>query len=243
MISVVIPTLEEAQRLEPLLAALAKEPVAHEVIVADGGSSDATRAVAIAAGAKIVVTPPGRGRQLRAGATRARGDVLLFLHADTRFPEGGLAAVERALAERPQCPGGNFRLLFDGGNRFSRWLEGFYAFIRARGFYYGDSALFVRRRAYDALGGIRPLALMEDYDFVRRLEAAGETCSIGEPPLVTSSRRFHGRHPSAIVAGWLVIHVLFHLGVDAEVLARLYDSTRRRRRAHDDASLSPQSYS
>ncbi|MGH6661439.1 MAG: glycosyltransferase, partial [Rhodospirillales bacterium] len=87
MISVVIPTLEEAQRLEPLLVALAKEPVAHEVIVADGGSSDATRAVAIAAGAKIVITPPGRGRQLRAGATRARGDVLLFLHADTRFPE------------------------------------------------------------------------------------------------------------------------------------------------------------
>ncbi|MGH6660241.1 MAG: hypothetical protein ACREB6_01760, partial [Rhodospirillales bacterium] len=147
------------------------------------------------------------------------------------------------LAERPQCPGGNFRLLFDGGDRFSRWLEGFYAFIRARGFYYGDSALFVRRRAYDALGGIRPLALMEDYDFVRRLEEAGETCSIGEPPLVTSSRRFHGCHPAAIVAGWLTIHLLFHAGVDTVVLARLYDSTRRRRRAHDDASLSPQSYS
>jgi len=243
VITVVIPTLDEALRLEPLLAALAREPAPHEVIVADGGSADATRAVAEAAGAAVVVTPPGRGRQLRAGAARARGDVLLFLHADTRFPPGGLAAVERALVERPHCPGGNFRLLFDGEDDFSRWLEGFYAFIRARGFYYGDSALFVRRRVYDALGGIRPLALMEDYDFVRRLEAAGETCSIGEPPLVTSSRRFQGRHPAAIVAGWLVIHLLFHLGVDAEVLARLYDSRRRRRRAHDDRSFSPQSYS
>lgn len=241
MISVVIPTLDEARRLEPLLAALAREPAAHEAIVADGGSSDATRAVAEAAGATVVVTPPGRGRQLHEGAKRARGDVLLFVHADTRFPRGGLAAIECALADRPQCPGGNFRLLFDGEDGFSRWLEGFYAFIRARGFYYGDSALFVRRRVYDALGGIRPLALMEDYDFVRRLEDAGETCSIGEPPLVTSSRRFQGRHPAAIVAGWLVIHLLFHLGVDAEVLARLYDSTRRRRRAHDDASLSAQS--
>ncbi len=243
MISVVIPTFNEARRLPPLLAALAREPTPHEVIVADGGSSDDTRAVAKAAGAKVVVTAPGRGRQIRTAARRARGDVLLFVHADTRFPEGGLAAVERALADRPQCPGGNFRLLFDGGDGFSRWLERFYAFIRARGFYYGDSGLFVRRRTYDALGGIRPLALMEDYDFVRRLEGAGETCSIGEPPLVSSSRRFQGRHPAAIVAGWLVIHLLFHLGVDAEVLARLYDSTRRRRRAHDDASLSPQSYS
>jgi rSAM/selenodomain-associated transferase 2 len=243
MISVVIPALDEARRLEPLLAALAREPVAHEVIVADGGSEDDTRSVAESAGATVVVTPPGRGRQLREGAKRARGDALLFLHADSGFPEGGLVAVERALEDQPQCPGGNFRLLFDGDDEFSRWLEGFYAFIRARGFYYGDSALFVRRRVYDALGGIRPLALMEDYDFVRRLEEAGETCSIAEPPLITSSRRFRGRRPAAIVAGWLVIHLLFHLGVDAEMLARLYDSTRRRQRAHDAASLSPQSYS
>jgi len=243
VITVVIPTLDEALRLEPLLAALAREPAPHEVIVADGGSADATRAVAEAAGAAVVVTPPGRGRQLRAGAARARGDVLLFLHADTRFPPGGLAAVERALVERPHCPGGNFRLLFDGEDDFSRWLEGFYAFIRARGFYYGDSALFVRRRVYDALGGIRPLAVMEDYDFVRRLERAGPTCQVSEPPLVTSSRRFHGRRPAAIVIGWIVIHVLHYLGVDDEVLAKLYDSARRRQRVQDPEPLSPQSYS
>jgi len=243
VISVIVPTLDEARRIEPLLSALAREPTPHEVIVADGGSGDNTRAVAKAAGAKIVVTPLGRGRQLRAGAEKARGEVLLFLHADSRFPAGGLAAVARALAERPDCPGGNFRLVFDGADPFSRWLDGFYAFIRARGFYYGDSALFVRRPVYDALGGIRPLALMEDYDFVRRLERAGRTCSIAEPPLVTSSRRFHGRRPAAIVLGWLAIHALFYLGVDSEVLARLYDSARRRQRVHDDAPLSPQSYS
>lgn len=243
MISVVIPTLDEARRLAPLLAALADEPTPHEVIVADGGSSDATRAVARAAGAAVVVTPPGRGRQLRAGAEWATGDALLFLHADSRFPKGGLAAVARALAERPDCPGGNFRLVFDGEDRFSRWLDGFYAFIRARGFYYGDSAPFVRRRVYDALGGIRPLALMEDYDFVRLLEKAGPTCQVSEPPLVTSSRRFHGRRPAAIVIGWVVIHVLYYLGVDDEVLAKLYDSARRRQPVQDPAPLSPQSYS
>jgi rSAM/selenodomain-associated transferase 2 len=243
MISVVIPTLNEASRLTPLLAALASEPTPHEVIVADGGSADSTRAVAAAFGAAVVVTPPGRGRQIRAGAVRAQGDVLLFLHADSRFPAGGLAAVVRVLAERSHCPGGNFRLVFDGADPFSRWLDGFYAFIRARGFYYGDSALFVRRCVYDSLGGMRPLALMEDYDFVRRLERVGQTCSIAEPPLVTSSRRFRGRHPAAIVFGWLGIHALYYLGVDSDVLARLYDSPRRRQRPHDDAPLSPQSYS
>jgi len=243
MIAVVIPTLNEATRLESLLAALAEEPTPHEVIVADGGSSDATRAVAEAAGAVVVVSPPGRGRQLREGAERAKADVLLFLHADSRFPQGGLAALADALARRPDCPGGNFRLVFDGDDRFSRWLDGFYAFIRARGFYYGDSAPFVRRSVYDALGGIRPLALMEDYDFVRRLERAGRTCQVTESPLVTSSRRFHGRRPAAIVFGWLVIHALYYLGVDTDVLARLYDSARRRQRVQDPAPLSPQSYS
>ncbi len=95
------------------------------------------------------------------------------------------------------------------------------------GLYYGDSGIFVRARIYRALGGIRPLAVMEDYDFSRRLERAGPTCCIAEPPLVTSSRRFHGRRPAAIVWGWLKIHALYHLGVAPARLARLYDSERR----------------
>src|SRR3546814_1395795 len=106
--------------------------------------------------------------------------ILLFLHADSRFPAGGLGRIEETLAAAPEIGGGNFRLLFDGGDGFSRWLDGFYAFIRRHGFYYGDSAVFVRRSVYDALGGIRPIALMEDYDFVRRLEKAARTCCIVE---------------------------------------------------------------
>lgn len=230
MISVVIPALNEVPRLDRLLRALARERTAHEVIVVDGGSADGTAPLARALGARVARTAPGRGRQLLLGAALARGDVLLFLHADTRFPEGGLAALARALDSRPAAPGGNFRLLFDGADPFSRWLDRFYAWIRARGVYYGDSAIFVRRDAYDRLGGIRPIALMEDYDFVRRLENAGETICIRNPPLVTSSRRFRGRRPAAIVAGWLWIHALYHLGVSPDRLAALYDSTRRRAR-------------
>lgn len=103
------------------------------------------------------------------------------------------------------------------GNRTAR---------RAHGLYYGDSGIFVRRRVYRALGGMRPIALMEDYDFSRRLERAGPTCCIAEPPLTTSSRRFQRRRPLAIFFGWLAIHLLYHLGFPPERLARLYRSRR-----------------
>lgn len=226
MISVIVPTLNEAENLRRLLARLAGEETAHEVIVADGGSADGSEAVAEAGDARVIAAPRGRGSQLAAGARLAQGGVFLFLHADCDFPAGGLAAIERALAAAPEMVGGNFRLLFDGDDAFCRWLDRFYAWIRGKGLYYGDSGIFVRREVYQALGGIRPIALMEDYDFVRRMERAGPTACIAEPPLITSARRFRGRPALAIVAGWLAIHALFHLGVDPERLARLYRSER-----------------
>ena len=91
----------------------------------------------------------------------------------------------------------------------------------------------------DRLGGLRPLALMEDYDLVRRLERAGPTLCIADPPLVTSSRRFHGRGRAAIVAGWLRIHALYHLRLPDRLLARLYDSERRREAASAQSGARP----
>ncbi len=228
VISVIIPTLDEAARIGALLTALAREAAPYEVIVVDGGSRDETLALAARHGARVLATSPGRGVQLVAGVQAAKGEILLLLHADSDFPAGGLAAVADALRRDASAVGGNFRLCFDGGDGFSRWLDGFYAWIRSHGFYYGDSGIFVRRAVYDTLGGLRPIALMEDYDFVRRMEAYGKTICIEEPPLRTSSRRFRGRRPAAIVWGWLVIHLLFHLGVSPERLARYYNSARRR---------------
>ncbi len=226
-VSVVIPTLNEATRLPALLAALGREPQLEEIIVVDGGSRDGTARVARAGGAVVLSSGPGRGRQLRRGAEAARGEVILFLHADSGFPASGLRRIAERLAARPEIVGGNFRIVFDGDDGFSRWLTGFYAWFRRRGLYYGDSGIFVRRDVYEALGGIRPIALMEDYDFGRRLERFGPTCCIEEVALVSSSRRFAGRRPVAIVAGWLWLHALYHLGVSPEYLARLYRSTRR----------------
>ena len=86
--------------------------------------------------------------------------------------------------------------------------------------------MFVRRDVYRAMGGVRPIALMEDFDFTRRLERFGETCRINDPPLITSSRRFEGQHPLRIVWGWLRIHALFYLNASPDRLARLYYGDR-----------------
>ncbi len=231
MISVVIPTLDEADNLGRLLRVLDNEEGVAEIVVADGGSSDRTVAVARARGAKVVHAAPGRGQQLCAGARAAAGDVLLFLHADSRFPAGGLRRIRDVLAASPNAVGGNFRVVWDGDSSFSRRLSRFYNRLRRWGLYYGDSGIFVRRSAYDAIGGFRPIAVMEDYDFVRRLERYGETVRIDDPPLVTSSRKFAGRPSAAIVWGWLKIHALYHLGVSPERLARMYYPNEPRRAA------------
>jgi rSAM/selenodomain-associated transferase 2 len=218
----VIPTLDEADRLSAPIEALRREPELAEIIVADGGSADGTPALAQALGARVIGTEGDRGRQLRAGADAARGEILLFLHADSVFPAGGLRALCAALDRDPRVLGGNFRVVFDGGSRFARGLTLTYPWLRFFTLYYGDSGIFVRRSIYEAIGGIKPIPIMEDYDFVRRLERAGPTCRIEQPPLTTSSRKFEGRRASAIIWGWIVIHVLYWLGVSPERLARLY---------------------
>jgi glycosyltransferase involved in cell wall biosynthesis len=166
VISVIIPTLDEADNLPRLLAALRNHPAKHEIIVVDGGSRDGTFEIALAHRINALHARPGPGGQLCAGALQARGDVLLFLHADSIFPKGGLQRIEESLAGDPRLVGGNFRLVFDGASRFSKWLTCFYAQIRWLGFYYGDSGIFVRRRVYNNVGGFRPIALMVDWDFV-----------------------------------------------------------------------------
>lgn len=222
MISVIIPTLNERLRIERLLETLTRVTPPPEVIVADGGSEDGTVEAARSRGALVLRSALGRGQQLSTGASAARGGILLFLHADSAFPEDGLGRIETVLGADPAVIGGNFRVLFDGGTGFDRWLTDFYAWFRRKGLYYGDSGIFLRREAYEAIGGIRPIALMEDYDLSRRMERYGRTCCIDDPPLITSSRKFRGRRPAAIFLGWLEIHALYHLGVSPERLARIY---------------------
>jgi len=226
MISVIIPTLNEADRLPGLLRRLSETDEAIEVIISDGGSDDDTIDIAMTWGARCETGSSGRGQQLARGANIAHGDIFLFLHADTALPENAFEQINDALSS-PSILGGNYELRFDGGTDFTNWLNGYYAWLRSKGFYYGDSAIFVRRLSYESLGGIRPISLMEDYDFVRRMERAGPTVCLRNPGASTSSRRFEGRKPWRIFWQWFYLHAFFHLRVPPNILARLYRSEKQ----------------
>ncbi|MBA3819176.1 MAG: TIGR04283 family arsenosugar biosynthesis glycosyltransferase [Deltaproteobacteria bacterium] len=223
MISAIIPAWCEAAAIVD--AVNEARAIADEVIVADAGSPDGTGALARAAGAHLVSCARGRGAQLVAGAAAARGDVLLFLHADARLPRSARAAIDRALGD-PSIGGGNFRLRFEPADRWAR----LFTYInherrRLLRIYYGDSGVFVRRRVYERIGGFRALPIMEDYDLVRRLERATRTAYITDVEIVASSRRFIER-PVRTLAVWAAIQTLASAGVAPERLARLYADIR-----------------
>jgi len=166
MLTIVIPALNAADRLGSCLAAL---DGADEVLVVDGGSTDATVQIAELAGARVIIAPLGRGSQLRAGGEAARGDWLLFVHADTRLGAGWREAVaQHIVAACNQA--GYFDLRLDAAAWQARMIErGVAIRVGLLGLPYGDQGLLISRRLYDELGGFRSLALMEDVDLVRRI--------------------------------------------------------------------------
>ena len=224
-VSIVIPAWCEVARIEA--AVRGARAIAADVIVADGGSPDGTAAAAALAGARVVHAPKGRGAQLHAGALAAEGDVLLFLHADATLAPAAKDALDAALRD-PSIVGGNFYLRFDGGGRAARfftWVND--ARRRWMRIYYGDSALFVRRAAYEALGGFAPLPIMEDYQLVRRLERLGPTAYIRDVEVSVSARRFE-HAPLRTIVVWFAIQALYTIGVSPSRLARLYADARVR---------------
>ena len=225
LVSVVVPVLNEAAALPGLLDRLARAAV--EVVVADGGSADGSAEIARRHPSRPVVcaTGPGRARQMNAGAAAAGGDVLLFLHADTQVPDDAAERIVAALGRDPGLVGGNFALRFDGDDGFSRLLGAWYRVQRRTGVYYGDSAVWVRHDVFDELGGYRPLPIMEDYDFVRRLEKRGRTACL-PGPAVTSARRWRALGIPRTVLSWVVIRWLFLAGVSPARLARWYRLAR-----------------
>ena len=195
-VSVVIPVLNEEASLPQCLDSLGPPSDGFEVVVVDGGSTDLSRTVATRAGARLLCSE-GRGRavQLQLGAGSARGDVLLFLHADTRLPVGWLDAVLDVLDHERAILGGAFKRRF-GGN--SIWLHLTCVVADWRGLiwgcFLGDQAMFIRRSVFEALGGFRFLDSCEDLDLSFRLAAVGRTCLLS-PPVYSSARRFDRRGP------------------------------------------------
>jgi rSAM/selenodomain-associated transferase 2 len=187
-ISVIIPALdEEAFIAQALSSAASGDDV--ELIVADGGSSDRTTAVARHAGVRVISAPPGRGSQMNAAAAEATGDALLFLHADARLPLQYDRHLRETL-ERPGVVAGAFELAVDGPQRSLRVLERLVRFRSRRlGMPYGDQGLFLRSATFRDLGGFPELEVMEDFELVRRLRRRGRI-EIVPAPIVTSARRW-----------------------------------------------------
>ncbi len=226
LVSILIPTLDEERELPALLDALAALPGRWEVIVIDGGSRDATTALARGHGGAPIVLEArgGRAAQLNAGGRVASGDVLVFLHADSRLPVDAYASLADAW-RTATVVGGNFALRFDGAGTFERVLGAVYAFQRRHRFYYGDSSVWVRRETFELLGGYLEIPIMDDYDFVRRLERVGRTrCLPG--PATTSSRRWRAMGIPRTVLAWFLIRWLYVAGVSPGRLVRLYRIVR-----------------
>ena len=166
MISIVIPTLNEERALPQTLAHVAAQNAAYELIVADGGSTDLTQAIARKAPAQWLHAPRGRGAQMNAGARHAHGDWLLFLHADTHLPCAALSAIEEL---PPHLEAGCFHQAFSDAHPLLRavsWLHNWRC--RRTHIMYGDQAMFVRRNVFEALGGF-PESDLEDVKLSERL--------------------------------------------------------------------------
>ena len=178
-VSVILPTLNDA-------AALRNQRFledADEVIVADGHSSDETCAVAASRGFDVVATSPGRGRQMNVAAAQARGDVLLFLHADTRLPEAWRWLIETPL---DRAAAGAFQFALSAKGHRYRLLE---KLVRLRRTPYGDQAIFLRRSTFESVGGYPDWPILEDAELIRRVRKLGKV-TILDAPALTCARRY-----------------------------------------------------
>jgi rSAM/selenodomain-associated transferase 2 len=222
-VSAIIPTLREADRIAGTVAAC--RAIAEEVIVADAGSLDGTAERAGEAGARVVTAAKGRGSQLNEGARAATGNVLVFVHADSLLPARAGRVIRSALAD-PSVVGGNFKLRFIPETRAARlftWAND--ARRRHLGVYYGDSCIFIRRRAFERIGGFPDHPIFEDYALARALERLGRTHYETSVEVLASSRRFAAK-PVRTLALWGALQALYELGVSPKVLAHLYADAR-----------------
>lgn len=222
MISIVVPVLDEARNLERLLPALRDLAPDAEVVIVDGGSRDDTESVlARWPRARIVSSPRGRAAQMNAGAARSAGEVILFLHADTRLPAGFAAAIERALDDQ-RVVGGRFDVAFDNPAWPFRMIATMMN-VRSRlsGIFTGDQAIFVRRTAFEALGGYPEIPLMEDIELTRRLRRLGRVACLRRR-VTTSARKWERDGIARTIGLMWMLRFLYFCGVSPERLHRWY---------------------
>jgi rSAM/selenodomain-associated transferase 2 len=223
-ISVIVPVLNEEKSLAATLQALAPlQP--DETIVVDGGSQDRTREIAADFRVKLITAERGRARQMNAGARQACGEVLLFLHADTRLPRSAFSDIAAALAD-PRCLGGRFDVALDGHH----WMLPVVARLisyrsRVSKVGTGDQALFVRRETFQRMGGFAEIPLMEDIAFSRALKRLGKVACL-RSRVVTSARRWEADGLWRTIFTMWTLKLLYLAGVSPVRLKQFYADTR-----------------
>jgi rSAM/selenodomain-associated transferase 2 len=235
MLSIIIPVLNEAPEIKATLQALLEQRGDYEVIVVDGGSRDGTPALVQQFPVTLIERPnmPDRiAGHFNTAAQLARGEVLLFLHADVRLPPDTPALIEATLRD-PAVIGGGFRSRFDTDHwflRFSSWHMNWRITRGQRGrLFYGDMGPFVRREVFVRIGGYPVIAFMEDHAFAWRLMRAGPLAVI-HAPLTISARRFREEGVVRTILWAQLIKLLFYLGIPPAMLGPIYRGNTRRPR-------------
>jgi rSAM/selenodomain-associated transferase 2 len=222
-ISVIIPTLDEAERIADLIART-RDVGDCEIIVVDGGSSDDTLAHAKTADICITV-PRGRAGQQNAGATAATGDVFLFLHADCSLERNAFKAIRQAFTDS-RCVGGCFQQTIDAPGLRYRLLEWGNALrVRICKWAYGDQGIFVRREVFESLGGFPDLRLMEDLYFMKRLKRVGRVRLLDARLHVSPRRWQQAGIIRQTLRNWALITAA-HCGISPNKLAKFYAKIR-----------------
>ncbi len=223
-ISVIVPTLNEEGAIVQTIVAL-QELSPDEIIVVDGGSTDRTRELVAARGVRLVVTDGGRARQMNKGAELAKGEALLFLHADTRLPESGFEDIRNALRD-PRIVAGRFDVALDGNRWFFRVIGALISMrSRLSQVATGDQGVFVRKIIFQQLGGFPDIPLMEDIALSRMLKRKGKIACL-RSRVITSARRWEREGLwSTIVRMWW-LKLLYLCGISPHALKRYYDDAR-----------------
>jgi rSAM/selenodomain-associated transferase 2 len=219
-ISIIIPAINEAGNIKKAIATT-QANLNIEVIVVDGGSSDDTVAIAQSLNVKVISSSPGRAMQMNAGAVAASGDILLFLHADTRLPTGFDEMICTAL-QQPGTVAGAFKLRIDASLLSLRWVE-WGVNLRSH-FYqmpYGDQAIFLTKAVFQQIGNFPELPIMEDFELMRRLKAKGRIAIISTP-VVTSARRWLQKGVFKTTLLNQIVIIAYLLGVSPKQIRRWY---------------------